>query len=328
MAAKPAPDGLMASPGGVPAGVRPQARPRQAGRSAGIVLGLASAMSFGTSGTFGSALIGAGWSPGGAVFARILVAALALTVPALIALRGRWSLLRRSAWRVISYGLVGVAACQVCYFNAISLMPVGIALLLEYLAVVLIVGWLWLRHGQRPTPLTVAGGAAALGGLALMLNLSGAGGISLAGVAWALLAAVACAVYFLQSAADDQDALPPVVLTWGGMVAGSAALAVTGAVGLVPLRASTADVDLLGHRVSVLVPVLGLSLVAAAAAYVLGIGAARRLGARLGSFVAMAEIGFAVVFAWVLLHQQPTDTQFLGGALILAGVIAVRLGEP
>jgi len=303
------------------------ARAPRAGRSAGIAIGLASAMFFGTSGTFGSALIGAGWSPGGAVLARVFVAALALTIPALVALRGRWSLLRRSALRVLTYGLVGVAACQVCYFNAISLMPVGVALLLEYLGVVLIVGWLWLRHGQRPRTLTVAGGVAALGGLALMLNQSGPGGASPAGVIWALCAAVAMAVYFLQSAADDADALPPVVLTWGGMVTGAAALAVTGAAGLVPLRASASDVALFGHRVSVLVPVLGLSLVAAAAAYVLGIGAARRLGPKLSSFVAMAEIVFAVVFAWVLLHQAPAATQFVGGALILAGVIAVRVDE-
>jgi drug/metabolite transporter (DMT)-like permease len=132
--------------GSAPAAVR---SPR-AGRPAGIAIGLASALFFGTSGTFGSALIGAGWSPGGAVLARVTVAALALTIPALITLRGRWSLLRRSAGRVIMYGLVGVAACQVAYFNAIALMPVGIALLLEYMGVVLIVGWLWLRHGQRP----------------------------------------------------------------------------------------------------------------------------------------------------------------------------------
>jgi drug/metabolite transporter (DMT)-like permease len=304
-----------------------QARSPRAGRFAGIAFGLASAMFFGTSGTFGSSLIGAGWSPGGAVLARVFVAALALTIPALIALRGHWAQLRRSAWRVLAYGLVGVAACQVCYFNAISLMPVGIALLLEYMGVVLIVGWLWLRHGQRPRTLTVVGGVAALCGLALMLNLSGSGGVNPVGVVWALLAAVAMAVYFFQSASDDADALPPVVLTWGGMVAGAAALAVSGAAGLVPLRANASDVDLFGHRVSVLVPVLGLSLIAAAAAYVLGIGAARRLGAKLGSFVAMAEIGFAVVFAWVLLSQVPTAMQFLGGALILVGVIAVRLDE-
>jgi len=315
----------MTAPGEIPASA--PARAPRAGRSAGIAIGLASALCFGTSGTFGAALIGAGWSPVGAVLARVTVAALALTVPALIALRGRWVLLRRSAGQVIAYGLVGVAACQVCYFNAIALMPVGVALLLEYLGVVLIVGWLWLRHGQRPTPLTVVGGIAALGGLALMLNLSGAGGVSLVGVIWALLAAVAMAVYFIQSA-NGADALPPVALTWGGMVIGAAALAVVGGTGLMPLRASAADVDLLGHRVSVLVPVLGLSLVAAAAAYVLGIGAARRLGPKLGSFVGMAEIAFAVLFAWVLLRQAPTVTQFLGGALIVAGVIAVRLDEP
>src|ERR1700760_2864803 len=74
----------------------------------GLALGLLSAMCFGTSGTFGSALVGAGWAPAGAVFARVAVAALVLTVPALLTLRGRWGLLRRSARQVVTYGLVGV----------------------------------------------------------------------------------------------------------------------------------------------------------------------------------------------------------------------------
>ena len=52
-------------------------------------------------------------------------------------------------------------------------MPVGVALLLEYLGVVLVVGWLWLRHGQRPRRLTVAGAVAALAGLVLVLDLTG-----------------------------------------------------------------------------------------------------------------------------------------------------------
>ena len=57
-----------------------------------------------------------------------------------------------------------------------------------------------------------------------------------------------------------------------------------------PLRFAASDVALLSGRVSWLVPVLGLGVVAAAIAYVTGIGAARRLGAKFGSFVAMAEI--------------------------------------
>jgi drug/metabolite transporter (DMT)-like permease len=284
-------------------------------------------MCFGTSGTFGSALISAGGSPAGAVLGRVGIAALALTIPALISLRGRWSLLRRSAGQMIVYGLVGVDACQVCYFNAIARMDVGIAILLEYMGIVLIVGWLWLRHGQRPRALTVGGVVAALGGLALMLDLSGSVAVSIPGVLFALAAAVAMAVYFFQSA-DGSGGLPPVVLTWGGMVVGAAVLGAAGLTGLLPLRFTGGDVTLLGRPVSWLVPLLGLSLAAAAIAYVTGIAAARRLGAKLGSFVAMAEVLFAVAFAWILLHQAPATTQFIGGALILLGVIAVRLDEP
>ena len=54
---------------------------------------------------------------------RIAVAALVLTVPAVLQLRGRWSLLRRGAGRAAAYGLVAVAGCQLFYFNAIERMP-------------------------------------------------------------------------------------------------------------------------------------------------------------------------------------------------------------
>jgi len=314
----------------------------RSGRGAGIAIGLMSAAAFGTSGTFGTSLIGAGWSPAGAVLARVSIAALVLTGPALVQLRGRWALLRRWGWRTVAYGFIGVATCQLGYFNAISRMPVGIALLIEYMGILLVVGWLWARHGQRPRPLTIAGSVAALGGLALMLDLSGPGGVSPVGVLWALLAAVSMAVYFILSAwsgtpapdtgspgsaPSSTEPLPPVVMTWGGMVVGAAALAVSGLTRLAPVTVSNADVTLLHDQVSWLVPVLGLSVLAAAFAYVTGIGAARRLGAKLGSFVALAEVLFAVLFAWVLLHQVPTGMQFAGGALILAGVILVRLDE-
>ena len=330
-------DGIVPAPGtgssaARPAVGRPGGRARTAGQGVGIAVGLLSAMCFGTSGTFGAALEGAGWSPAGAVLARVCVAALALTVPAVFALRGRWSLLLRSRRMVVAYGLIGVAACQVCYFNAIARMDVGVSILLEYLGIVLVVGWLWVRHGQRPRLLTVAGGVAALGGLALMLNLSGSGGVSLTGVLFALAAAVSMAVYFFQSAAtsaaDGGEALPPVALTWGGMITGGTAIALLGLVGVTPLRFAAAPVTLLHARVSWLVPVLGLGVVAAAVAYVAGIAAARRLGPKLGSFVAIAEVLFAAGFAWLLLHQVPTGMQFAGGLLILAGVVAVRLDEP
>jgi drug/metabolite transporter (DMT)-like permease len=308
--------------------------------SAGLSLAVLSAATFGTSGTFAASLIGAGWSPAAAVCVRIAVAALILTVPALLQLRGRWASLRRNAAGVVTYGLIAVAGCQLFYFNAVARMPVGVALLLEYLGAVLVVGWLWLRHGQRPRRLTVTGAVTAITGLVLVLDLTGAAKINLVGVIWGLLAAVGLATYFLLSAglgsarsgrpgagAPGREALPPIVMAWAGMCVGAVTLAALGLTGLLPMTATTRQVDFLGHHVSWLVPVLGLSLVAAVVSYVAGIGAARRLGAKLASFIGMSEVLFAILFAWLLLGQLPTALQFLGGAFILAGVTLVRLDE-
>ena len=280
---------------------------------AGLALAVLSAATFGTSGTFASALIGSGWSPGAAVLARLVVAALILTPPAVARLRGQWALLRRGAGQVAAYGLLAVAAPQLCYFNAVARIPVGVALLLEYLGVVLVVGWLWLRHGQRPRRLTVAGGAVAIAGLVMVLNLAGPARLNPAGVVWALLAAVGLATFFVLSAGGDEEPLPPLVMAWAGMCTGAAVLAAAAGARLLPVTAKLGDVHVLGHQVSWIVPVLGLSLVAAVISYVAGIGAARRLGARLASFIGMAEVLFAILFAWLLLGQLPTPVQFLGG---------------
>ena len=113
----------------------------------------------------------------------------------------------------------------------------------------------------------------------------------------------------------------------GGMTVGALALLLLGAVGALPMAANTDDVDLAGHQVSWLVPVLGLSFIAAALAYVLGISATRRLGSKLASFVGLTEVLFAVLFAWLLLGQVLTPAQLVGGVLVVAGILLVRVDE-
>src|SRR5664279_5081917 len=262
----------------------------------GLALALLSAATFGTSGTFARALIDAGWSPGAAVTVRISIAAVILAVPAAVVLKGRWHVLRRNLRMVAIYGLVAIAGCQVFYFNAVQHLSVGVALLLEYMGVVLIVGWLWIRNGQRPRRLTIAGSAVALVGLILVLNLVGDTHIDLVGVLWGLAAAVGLAVFFVQSAKSDPD-LPPLAMASGGMTIGAVTLLILGVLGALPMHANVDDVDFAGHQVSWLVPVIGLSLVAAAIAYVAGIAASRILGSKLASFVGLTEVLFAVLFA-------------------------------
>jgi drug/metabolite transporter (DMT)-like permease len=294
-------------------------------RAVGLGLALVSAASFGTSGSFADALMSAGWTPGAVVTTRIGLAALLLTVPALVALRGKWRLLRAGTPTTLLYGVMAVAGAQLAFFNAVRRLDVGVALLLEYLGIVLVVLWMWGRHGQRPRRLTLFGVVAALGGLALVLNLSG-GGLDPVGVLWGLVAATGLATYFVVSARASAD-LPPLAMAWSGLVVGVLTLAVAALVGVLPVHAATRRVPLFGHQVSWLVPVVGLSLVAAAVAYTTGIAAARLLGARLASFVGLTEVLFAVVFAAVLVSQVPTWHQALGGAVVLAGVALVNADD-
>jgi len=301
-------------------------RPGESRPGAGLGLALLSAASFGTSGSFARSLVSAGWSPVAAVTARVAVAAVLLAIPALVVMRGRWHTARGNSALVVLYGLVAVAGGQVCFFNAIEHLAVGVALLLEYLGTVLVVAWMWLRHGQRPRSLTVVGSVIALVGLALVIDLTGDTRVDLVGVLWALGGAIGLAGYFVLSG-QQATAVPPIALTSGGMIVGAIALFGVGGLGALPMEVRFTVVELAGHRVSWLVPVIGLSLIAAAIAYVAGIAATRRLGPKLASFVGLTEVLFAVGFAWLFLGELPTGMQLAGGVLIIAGVALVRLDE-
>lgn len=294
-------------------------------RVVGLWFAVLSAASFGLSGALASGLMDTGWSAGGAVVARVGLAAAVLVVPAWLALDGRWHLLRENAPVVAAYGVVAVAGAQLAYFNAVRHMEVGVALLIEYTAPVAVVCWLWVRHGHRPGRLTLLGAVLAAAGLALVLDLLSGADLSALGVLWALAAMVGAATYFVLSAGDND--LPPLVLAAAGLWLATAVLVAAGIVGVVPLEASTSPVRYGDSTVPFWLPLLGLGVVTAAVAYVSGIAASRRLGSRLASFVALLEVLAGLLFAWALLGQVPSWVQVAGGLLVLAGVVVVKAGE-
>jgi drug/metabolite transporter (DMT)-like permease len=293
---------------------------------AGLGFAVLAAASFGLSGALAAGLLDTGWSPAALVLVRLSVGAVTLAGPALVALRGRWHLLRANAGFLLSFGLVAGAGVQFAYFNAIDRLPVAIAILIEYAAPVAVVGWLWARHRQVPSRLTVVGAAVAIAGLLLVLDVFSVGSVDGLGVLWALGGMVGCAFFFVVSSGED-NGLPPIVLAAGGLVVGSVALGLAGALGLVEMSAGTADATYNGVSLAWWLPVLALGVVTAAVSYVAGIVASRLLGARLASFVALLEVLFSVVFAWLLLGELPGAVQLLGGVLLLGGVVVVRAAE-
>lgn len=288
-----------------------------------VLLLLLSSASFGTSGALARSLLDAGWTPGAAVLVRIACAAVVLGVVVMIS-RPRQITQLLTAWRVVvTYGVVGVAGAQLCYFTAVQTLSVGVALMIEFLAPVLVVVWRWLR-GSRPSSRVLLGGGIALVGTAGVLDVVGGLTVDPVGVLWALGAAVGLACYFvvLGRAADDPGVarIDTVVLTAGGLAVGALVLALAGAVGIMPVRVVGGTTVLGGAEVALWVPVATLVLVSTVLAYTAGAAGTARLGSTAASLLGLSEVLAAVLVAWALLGQLPSPVQLAGGALVIVGV--------
>jgi drug/metabolite transporter (DMT)-like permease len=295
----------------------------------GLLFAVGSALSFGMSGPLAKALMDAGWSPTGAVTARMAVGALAMAVFATIVKRDwvREAVAHRKI--VIAYGIFPIAGAQLCYYNAVAHLSVGVALLLEYTAPVLVVGWLWATTRRRPANLTLAGVALAVAGIMLVLNVFAGANINATGVAWGLAAAVCAASYFMMSdeVAADGTGLNSITLAAGGLVVGAATTAALGVLGVMPMTFATNDTVVAGLTMSWLVPVIALGVITTAIAYTLGIMGIARLRPRFASLLGLSEVMFAVLAAWLLVGEAMTLTQAVGGAVVLVGLALARQGD-
>ena len=291
----------------------------------GLALALVSASSFGLSGSLARSLLDLGWSPTAVVATRVGGAFLILLLPALLLLRRIGLPTGRQSVRMLAYGVVAIALAQLCYFSAVQYLSVGVALLLEYLAPVILIAWHWGRARRRPAWPVLAGAGLSIVGLAFVLDLRTGLTLNPVGVAWGLGAALCLSAYFLLSEDNGTDApIHPLLLTTAGTGIGAVILLAASAAGILPLAAQTGVTVLADRSVGWWLPVLLLIFVSAVLAYPSGIVAVRRLGSSLASFVSLTEVIFAVVIAFVLLGQRPGLMQLLGGVLILVGIALVQ----
>ncbi|MCW2654968.1 MAG: rane protein [Mycobacterium sp.] len=297
----------------------------------GVAFAIGSALTFGMSGPFAKSLMEAGWTPTAAVTARLAGGALVTALFATI-VNPRWAREAvRHAKTVVLYGLIPIAGAQLCYYNAVSHMSVGMALLLEYLAPVLVVGWIWATTRRRPSTLTLTGTALALAGTFVVLDVFSGTHFNAAGVTWALAAAACAACYFLLSdrVAADGSGLKSVTLAAGGLVVGAVSVALLGLTGAMPLAFTTRGTVVAGHPVSTIVPVVVLGVVSTAIAYLLGISGVARLRPSYAALLGLGEVLCAVLAAWVLVGEAVTAAQAVGGVVVLMGLaLAGRNDRP
>jgi drug/metabolite transporter (DMT)-like permease len=295
----------------------------------GLLFAVGSAFAFGSSGPFAKSLMEAGWSPTAAGIARLGSGSLVLAIFATIVKPDWFREALQHRKTVLLYGAIAIAGAQMCFYNAVAQLSVGVALLLEYTAPILVVGWLWATTRRRPGAMTLAGVALAIAGMMLVLNVLSGAHINAIGVIWGLAAAVCAACYFMMSdrVTADGSGLNAVTLAAGGLIVGTAAVVVLGAAGVMPLTFTTNDVVVAGWTTSWVVPVIAMAVIATAIAYPLGIMGVARLRPRFASLLGLSEVMFAVLAAWVLLGEAITPTQAVGGAVVLVGLALARQGD-
>lgn len=275
----------------------------------------------------------AGVSPVDLTTVRITGTALVLALAAVLLDR---SSLRppsgRLAVLLVVHGLVGVAALQWTYFVAIDRLPVGLALLLEYQAPLLVALWarfvqqevvrrrVWVGLGLALVGLAMAtgilGGELAFDGLGLLAGLG---------------AAVCFATYFLVGEHGVAQLAPLRVMLWSFSIA-TVAINVAAPVWNFPAELLGDGASLLGTFAGVVVPLVVLVwwviTLGTLVPFGLEIMALRHLSAATVTMVAMLEPVGVAALGWFWFAEELGLVATVGCALVLVGILAAQTGRP
>lgn len=243
----------------------------------------------------------------------VLLVILAAFRPALLRVE------RRDVPQLAFIGIAGLALVHAAYFVAIDRLQIGAALTIQYLAPVLLLGWLWVAHGRRPARALVVAALLSLVGCFFMVRAYDAGSLDGLGVAAAFASAAAFAIYMVGSERAGHRLEPVTTLVWAF---GFATLFWT----LVqpwwsfPLaRFESLEDAALG---------LGVIFVGTLFPFVCMVTALRHVPAPRAAVVATLEPLLAAVFAWVIHDESLAAVQIAGGIAVLVAVALVQARRP
>jgi len=233
----------------------------------------------------------------------------------------------RSLVLMVALGLVGVAALQWTYFVAIDRLPLGVALLLEYTAPVLVALWArFVRHEPVRDRVWVAI-ALSLGGLAVVSQVWQGLVLDRVGLAAALGAAVAFAAYYLLGEYGVSDHDPVHVVLWSFLVA-ALALNIARPITSLNTDVAAATTSLLGALGSLSAPVWLLLawvvVLGTVTPFALSLFALQHLPATAVVVVAMLEPVGATVLGWAWFGESLTAVQLAGAAAVVSGILLAQ----
>ncbi len=292
----------------------------------GYFYALLAAVLFGANGSVTKVVIEAGLTATQLTQFRVLGTAVIAGAILLFGNRGGFRLNRRQLGVMALLGVTGIALLQVSYALAIQLLPVGIALLLEYTAVLMVALIAFFFLGERvKARLWVAIGCV-LVGLAIVARVWNSD-LDPTGVLLGFIAAITLTIYFLVGERQASTIAPLVVAFWTALFA-SAFWAIFSGWWLIDPAIFTRPVSLSGNLSALVLPlwmpllwnvVLGSFL-----PFLLSFRALSLLSATAAGVVASSEVIFAFVVAWLWLGEGLDALQIAGGGIVLIGIVLAQ----
>jgi drug/metabolite transporter (DMT)-like permease len=224
-------------------------------------------------------------------------------------------------------GIGGLALVQWSYFYAIHRLPIGEALLVQFVAPLLIALWAWLVYHEAVRRRIWVALALSLCGLVLIVRLWHVHKLDGLGLAAAGLACVSYAFYVLVAERGVRRRDPISLSAWGFLFA-ALFWAVAQPWWSFPGSYVGGDAPLLGHVDSVHLPiwllVSWMVVLGTIVPFVLVVGALRHVSATRVGIVAMLEPVVAIFVAWVWLGETLTQVQLIGATLTLTGIVLAQ----
>jgi drug/metabolite transporter (DMT)-like permease len=243
----------------------------------------------------------------------LLAAALALWRPGLLRIR------RSDAASLAFLGICGLALVHATYYEAIARLEIGVALVIQYMAPLLLLGWLWLFHGRRIAPSLWGAVALSIAGCFLVVRAYDPGSLDARGVLAAFGASVTFAIYMVGSERAGRRYESVTTLVW--------------AFGFASLFWATVEpwwdfpFGLFDTPRNVLLGT-GVVVVGTMLPFICVVAALRHLPAPRVAVAATLEPVLAALFAWFLHHEELALVQIAGGALVLSAVLWVQSRRP
>jgi drug/metabolite transporter (DMT)-like permease len=233
----------------------------------------------------------------------------------------------RDVARIIGFGVTGVALVQYFYFVAIDRLPVGIALLLEFTAPVLVALFVHFVYHEPVRRRIWLGIGCSLGGLSLVAQVWRGLQLDVLGVVAGFAAAVSLAAYFLLGERSVSDETPLHVLTEAFVVAAVFWNLVRPLPTLWHTDLSSKQ-SLGGTLAAAAVPVwlliAWLVMLGTVLPFLLELTALRHLSATEVTLVGMVEPVGATILGWLWFREDLTAPQIVGIVLVLAGIVLAQ----